>query len=160
MNAYLITFYGLNPKWSTITKIQLTSVKVWTLSRYFHTELIIGNIRVTSHTKKGVTIHEVHDFNHDKYLNKIKDRAIITKVKVQEKLIQKAIDYAWSQENKPYDWKGIFLSQVVPLGYENPDKWFCNEIVGEVLIEAGAEGIIKKPNLYNPGTFINLFAKA
>ena len=32
-----------------------------------------------------------------------------------------------------YDWKGIFLSQILPFGEQSRDKWFCSEICVEAL---------------------------
>lgn len=44
---------------------------------------------------------------------------------------------AQKMNNKDYDWKGIFLSQVIPAGLQNDDKYFCSEAVMWLLSEAG-----------------------
>ena len=36
--------------------------------------------------------------------------------------------FVTQQLGKAYDWKGIFLSQVLPFKSEDPDKWFCSEL--------------------------------
>jgi hypothetical protein len=44
---------------------------------------------------------------------------------------------AHKMNNKDYDWKGIFLSQVIPLNMQDDDKYFCSEVVMWLLAETG-----------------------
>ena len=50
-----------------------------------------------------------------------------------------------------------FFSQFIPAYRHDKEKWFCNEISGEVLKIAGAKGINKDTNEYNPGSFQKIF---
>ena len=40
-------------------------------------------------------------------------------------------------EGKPYDMFGIVFSQILPLGVDNPSKWFCSEFVTKALLVGG-----------------------
>ena len=149
--AYIISYYKTGKSWKWYTKLMIKAVQLWTRSKYFHTEIIIGDRRITSHTEHGVIVTKNlnNEYSHA--------HADIKKTLVDTDKINYAIKFAERQVGKGYDWKGIFFSQVIPMDIDNKDKWFCNEISGQVLKMAGAVGIEKDPNEYNPGSFQKLF---
>lgn len=150
MTAKLITYNKCSDSWGTFDKIAAKCIQIWTGSEFFHSELIIDNKRITSHTNKGVTISNYSD------INNIKENAVIQEIKIDKLKIQSALDFAYSQEGKKYDWKGIFFSQFLPLSSHNPNKWFCSEICAEVLVKVGVH-FNKKPNEFNPKELHHLF---
>jgi hypothetical protein len=149
--ATLITLHKFSDGWKWYTKAMIMGIKIWTRSKYYHTEVIIDGKRITSHTEKGVTIK---DSTNMEYFSQFAD---FKEIEIDENKIDEALKFAYSQENKPYDWKGIFFSQFIPADKHDKEKWFCNEISGEVLKIAGAKGIEKDTNEYNPGSFQALF---
>lgn len=52
----------------------------------------------------------------------------------------------------PYDYKGIFLTHVLPLGRHHPDKWFCSEIIAHALGMPDA-------HQYTPGDLARILAE-
>lgn len=40
-----------------------------------------------------------------------------------------AVDFIETKIGKKYDYKAILLTQLINLGAEDPDKWFCSEII-------------------------------
>ena len=60
--------------------------------------------------------------------------------------------FCHNQDGKLYDWCGIFLSQVLPLNIQEPNRWFCSEITAHCLKAA-------KPSQYNPGELYEMVKK-
>ena len=151
MEVKIISYRKFPNAWELKTKIACTAVQIWTMSKYFHTEMYINGIRITSDTRYGVVI------KHDTDWEYIKQYADIKTLEVdynEDELI------SFIEENlgKKYDWKGIFLSQVLPLDKHDKNKYFCNEICGDVLLQTSAKNLLhKKTNNYNPGSFQELF---
>lgn len=149
--AKLITYSKFSDSWKFTTKLVCRGIQIWTRSKYFHTEVVIDGKRITSHTEKGVSIYDYTDWDRVNQFADVKD------IEIDKDKIQEALGFVQSQENKPYDWKGIFFSQFIPVDKHDKEKWFCNEISGDVLKIAGAKGIIKDTNEYNPGSFQEIF---
>lgn len=51
-----------------------------------------------------------------------------------------------------YDWQGIFLSQILPLGIGSASRYFCSELVAVFL------GLLK-PQSYSPGDIVRHLTK-
>ena len=111
----------------------------------------MDGLRITSDTKLGVIIRNNTNWEH---VNKYAD---VKDIPIRDSKVKEALDFARSQEGKDYDWKGIFLSQFIPADIHDKEKWFCNEICGEVLKKAGVINIIRDTNEYNPGSFQEIF---
>jgi len=150
--GYLITYRDFSDSWKWATKIACRGIQLWSRSKYFHTELHLDGYRITSHTSKGVTVKK-RRYNIE-YLEQYAD---IKEIQIPKERVKYIIDFAKSQEGKPYDWEGIWLSQFLPLNKHDKEKWFCNEIVGESLKHGGIKNIKKNTNQYNPGSFQELF---
>jgi len=151
ITVYLISYRNFSDSWKWATKMACRGIQIYTRSKYFHTELSINGYKITSHTSKGVIVSMGTNFEH------IKKYADIKEIKILKERARYIIDFAKSQEGKPYDWKGIWLSQFLPLNKHDKNKWFCNEIVGESLKHGGIKNIKKNTNQYNPGSFQKLF---
>jgi len=112
-----------------LTKLYVKAIQVWTRSKYFHSEIIINDKRISAYPQRGVEIYYFdnnYDFKHFDYY----EIEVLEPTGAQEMLIWKYIN---EQLNGGYDWKGIFLSQVFKLGVNNPTEWFCSEIVTKIL---------------------------
>lgn len=59
---------------------------------------------------------------------------------------------------KEYDWKGIFLSQVLPLSIQDDDKYFCSEVVMRLIKKSGMFTAVK--NTQSPNGVRRLLRKA
>jgi hypothetical protein len=102
----------------TFTKL----IRWWVKHEYTHVELIIGDTWYTSsHIDGGVRARrisgksgnwDIYEIDGDEeYALAIYSSAVCAK----------------------YDWTGIVLSQVVPLGIHAMSRWFCSELVGKML---------------------------
>ena len=97
----------------------------WTCCDYTHVEIIIGDKWISSGpTAGGVYIND---------LRRLTDKWIYVDVNVDGRVKNTVLKFIKEQEGKEYDWMGIFLSQVFNTTRENQDKWFCSEIVSEIL---------------------------
>ena len=76
--------------------------------------------------------------------------SLIKEIEVKDELVQEAIKWVYSQENKPYDWMGIAFSQFLPLSVDDQEKWFCSEICSELLKKMGVENLKEVSKEYNP----------
>ena len=62
----------------------------------------------------------------------------------------KALAHARSEIGAKYDWKGIFLAQVLHIPRSHPDQWFCSEYAADALQQLGMlHG--KKACTFSPG---------
>lgn len=93
-------------------------IRLWTRSRYSHCELVMPDGRWLSASAMdgGVRAKPIElNFEHwNLYPVPWADAAHI------EQLFQR-------HQGKGYDWLGIFLSQLLPLAIDNPERMFCSE---------------------------------
>ena len=124
-----------------LDKLIAGAIKWRTKSKYFHIEMIVKNDWISTNPDVGaVYITPLHNLNdHYDYVD----------VKMHGANVKKMVKFAQSQLGKKYDWKGILLSQTIPLNIEDKDKWFCSEIVAEML-EQGGYKLSKPSNQYSP----------
>lgn len=143
-----VAFYKGRPE-QFIYRILNTAVRWWTHGPYSHVEYIDDHdtddvnqwdwYSASSFKEKCVRVKTVHikkghwDIFDLSYNNK-----------------EKAIELFESQMGKPYDWIGIFFSQILPTKIHNPDKWFCSEIVAKALQCSGSLALYKAPSEYSP----------
>jgi hypothetical protein len=125
------------------------AIRIRTFSQYFHVEMVVGDKWISTNPQAGaVYINDLLPLN-DKY--------DYIDVNIHKSKVDKMIKFAEKQVGKKYDWLGILLSQAVNVDVENKDKWFCSEIVAEMLKVAG-EDIPKNSNQYSPGDLSKLYS--
>lgn len=97
-------------------------ISLWTWSKYSHVELIMeGEWYGTSPSLMKVR----------KTVNtRSSKRWDFVEVEVDKDKVLKLFK---ETEGAKYDWKGIFMSQFLPLHQENKKKWFCSEWCAEAL---------------------------
>ena len=121
-----IAFYKAKGDWVDFL------VRLWTNSPYSHVEIVHNKDWYSSSPRDGgVRVKQIQDDGNSWDFIEVD---IDT-----ERLHQKYREY----KGKGYDFKGIFLSNVLPLGWHNKDKVTCSEFVAGVL---GYD----KPHKYNP----------
>lgn len=96
-------------------------------SKYYHTELIINDLWISSNNKEGVTIKERFETNEEW------DYYEFPVMEILEKDYETILSYIRKQDDKSYDYLGIVLSQFIPFSIHNRQKYFCSEIVTRVL---------------------------
>lgn len=122
-------------------------IRKWTRSPYSHCEIVIDYKWYSSSPRDG----------------KVREKIIHPRSKNWEYIdidlsstdIENIRNFFNEQEGKKYDYIGIILSQVLPLGIDNKNKWFCSEICSRALQNIGKVPKNKKSNWYNPGRLYN-----
>lgn len=129
-------------------------VQWWTGARQSHVEVQVpygvGDpgekvepywITYSADTKKGV-IALFGTYSEEKWETLI--------VPVSSEDLAKVIDFFNGELGAPYDWYGLFLSQVLETGRESPDAWFCSEIIAAAFDHVGLLTVVK-PCMVSPG---------
>ena len=114
------------------------AIRLWTRSNYTHVELIIDDTWYSSsHTDGGVRERVIsgNSGNWDIY-------------SIEGDQPFALLMYELSLGCK-YDWPGIFFSQVLPLGRHAKSRYFCSELIGDMLG-------IEDPHTYAPHELFNL----
>lgn len=119
-------------------------VRRWTRSQYSHVEIVFSD---------GIW------FSASPRENEVRFKWIVPKpghwdfvdiclFPTEEELLR---EYCEEQDGKRYDWIGIFLSQIIPLGVHNSRWWFCSEVVSAALQFIGRLAKMS-PQCVSPGT--------
>ena len=169
LRLLLVSYYDFSESWGFMSKIKGSLIKLWTNGNFYHTELILGNNRITSHTSTGVEVKEVKEDKMNSIIDRISQNAEILDLSYyfdtsNPDKIKEIEEFLDSQKGKLYDWKAIFLTQFVNLNREDKERWFCSEIVAEILKildNSDKDKILKfKSAYYNPsnleGAFLSL----
>ncbi len=123
-------------------KIKNKLIKMWTSSEYFHVEIIIKDRWISSSPSVGAV-----------YENQLHERSTkydYVDVNVNGRKLRTVQKFIQSQIGKKYDWPGIFFSQVINFDLDSRDKWFCSEIVAQILQIFGLD-LSRPANEYSPG---------
>ena len=125
-------------------------ISKWTQSPYVHVELIIGNKWISSSTSYGgVKIQE---------LRPLRDSWDYVQVQVQGNYFNNVMNFIESQDGKKYDWAGIIWGQFFNITRaQNQNKWFCSELVAEILRRFGNPKILEYPASYSPGDLYRIY---
>jgi len=140
-----------NKNHSWFNNFEEKAIQWWTNSDFFHSEIIIDNTWISAFTKEGIQSHSLKPLKENwEYLD-------FGEIEVSDEQYSKIIDWINKQENKPYDWKGIFLSQFLSLNGQNNEKWFCSEICCKILqLFLVEEYLDVVPNNMSPGDMYKL----
>jgi hypothetical protein len=139
----LVAFYKGKNFWSKL-------IKFWTKSEYTHCEIIFsdgiwfGNSRGWA---SNVSFHSYTDLKNWDFLE----------FNIDHHTEQKIKKWCEEQDGKKYDWVGFYLSQVISLKGDSPDKWFCSEICTAALQRAGVFPYIK-PSSISPGKLYKMIS--
>lgn len=123
--SYKIAFYTGTSS-NLFTALQQWGVRIWTFGKYSHCELIDDRgsdnpydwIWIGATTRDpGVTSMRRIEFKPEHW-----DVFDLPDVDFKG-----AIEWTIANLGKKYDWLGIWLSQFLPWGINNPNKFFCSE---------------------------------
>jgi len=131
------------------TGLQAWFIRFWTWSRYSHVEIIIKDKWISANPKDGIDIHD---------LRPLQDDWMYIPIAVDESKYGDVFDFLEQQKDHRYDWCGIFCSQFFGIRKENPDRWFCSELVTRVLQIFEVEDVIfREACTLSPGDLYNIF---
>jgi hypothetical protein len=99
-------------------------IKWWTKSDYSHIELIIDGMWHTSSSIDGGVCERVISGESGNW-----DFVELSEQHDQEL----ALSIFYEQNGKKYDWTGIVLTQIFPFSLHMKHRWFCSELVAEML---------------------------
>jgi len=119
------------------------AIRLWTRSKYSHSELIINGVWYSSSPRdlkvRGKII--IPQANHWDYID----------IPANGKQKHIMLNFFSEQIGKPYDWKGIILSQILPLNIQDPEEWFCSEFDSKMLMLPRMLPDDKPAQWYSPG---------
>ena len=126
-------------------------VKWWTKGPYDHCALVFSDgVSFSSSLQKDMyTQFERINFN-TAYWD-------VLDVPMSAEDEHKVRSFCINEMNCRYDWVGIFLSQIIPLGYNSKSKWFCSEVCVAALQKANLL-LNEKPNRVSPNKLYKLLA--
>jgi len=128
----IVAFKKVTPYSTLVSK----AIGWYTKSDYYHVEIAVDKYWVSVFPEKGVELVEIEPLKGDWEYKKIEN------VTLTEEQYNKIVDFLLAQENKEYDFKGIFLSQFIKLRIESKNKWFSSELVSKLLQLMLVEGFI------------------
>lgn len=129
-------------------------ISYWTKSEYHHVELILNNNWISSDSDTGVVVRELKPLKDNwDYINLPSVTLLPLHYDILNKFIKKV-------DGNKYDWKGIILSQTIPLSMNNKNKWFCSELVTKLLQIIVVEEVIDlEPNEVAPKDLYDIFSR-
>ena len=128
-------------------------ISKYTKSIYFHTEIVLDNMWISSDVKNGVYIKEKDSYNKDEW-----DFKVFENISISERDFNIIIDYIKKQDDKKYDYMGIILSQLIPFSLHNRNKYFCSELCTKILqLFLIEETLDLVPNNTSPADLTRLF---
>ncbi len=102
------------------------AVRVITRSRYSHCDISIGSITYRADPGIGVRAHLGWDHPEkawDTIAVACDDHAVF-------RFLEQEVGCG-------YDWKGIFLTELLPFGLQSKTKWYCSELIAAALKAGG-----------------------
>lgn len=105
-------------------------IRWWTGGRYSHCELVFSDgVFFSSSPRDGGVRYKTIQKDLGKW-----DFVGIRVDKFDENVLRRWCD---SKVGRSYDWLGIALTQALPLGMEDPERYFCSEIIVDALQHIG-----------------------
>ena len=119
-------------------------IRWFTNSKYSHSEIIIGTEMWSSTSYRNNTGGASVRYAHHWVSN---DKWDYFEVPTEKPINKELMD---SLVGARYDWTGIILSQLIPIGTHDGQLWFCSESNALVLKDAGTKMAITDPQYYSP----------
>ena len=116
-------------------------IRWWTKSKYSHVEIVMG--------QTWTSISPITMRLKSRIINANNDRWDFIDVEIDKQNFDNIISKFYGCK---YDWTGIFLSQFLPLGIQNPSRLFCSEFVAMVMK-------LDVPSSYSPEDISMKFGK-
>ena len=104
-------------------------IQWWTNSEYSHCEIVIDGVWYSASLRnKGVRA---------KWCNPKKGNWDYVVIQCTDEEVDKIIGRFTNEMYKGYDILGLVMTQVIALGVDAKNKWFCSEICTQALMDAG-----------------------
>lgn len=130
--------------------IAAKGIQWYTKSEYFHVEVIIDNKWISSGPSYGgVYIHDLEPL--DEYTYEY------IEIDIDGRKSRNVMRFIERQIGTKYDWAGIVLSQFFHTNADDKNKWFCSELVAEILKLYGELPEESKTNSYSPEDIYQAF---
>jgi len=127
-------------------------IQWWTKSKFYHVEIVLDDVWVSSRYGEGVHMLPLRAFNNAYQYHHV---GIIELTDTQYDTL---FNWLEEQTTKKYDTLGIIYSQFFPFRYDDKNKWFCSELITKVLTLLGVQDTFDlTPNLVSPGDLAKLF---
>lgn len=118
------TFLAFYKAWNhEATTFRDRVIGVWTNGPYNHVELVIYD----NETKEAVMCSALGTENTVRCKKHIFNTNVYDYKEITLHSAEHASKFFEIIEGSTYDYKGIFLSQIFPVGLDNPLEWFCSE---------------------------------
>ena len=116
----------------------------WTDSDYCHVEMVVDNLHISADSNNGVRVRQ--------YKGQSADKVVELEYDVTLPMHSKLIDYTTALNGAKYDKLAIVFSQVIRLGADRKDRWYCSELVTKILQLLGEDKLWhREPHMVNPG---------
>lgn len=124
-------------------------IRIWTKGKYSHCELVFSDgIFCSSDPRSNGVRYKFIECDETKW-----DFAEILADIFDENIVRR---WCNRKVGKKYDWLGIVLSQILPIGMNDPNRYFCSEFCTDALQQIGKmRGI--KPSSESPSTLASMF---
>ena len=120
--------HSTNEKQTISSKIIIALIKLRTKSKYYHSEIILDGKWISSNHPDGVVVNDLRELDHVNW-----DYIELPKRELTYEQHDDLWVYINTQEGKPYDYMGIFFSQLVKFGKNDLNKWFCSELGTKII---------------------------
>jgi hypothetical protein len=111
----------------------------WTKSKFSHVELQFpDSISFSSSVRDHGCRFKYIDYVPSRWVSYEIPITVVT-----EYDIARIKTFCNQQVGKKYDWLGILFAQVLFLNIDNPNKWFCSEVLAKAFL-------LDRPNTYSP----------
>lgn len=125
----------------------------WTKSEFFHVEVIVGDMWISSDGKHGVHIKKIDPDELGDWVIHELPKSVVTKYQYDN-----IIDWLSSQHRKHYDYIALLTAIVLPLQYQSQNRWFCSEITTRTLQMLGYPEVQDlEPQTVAPATLATIY---
>jgi len=155
MIVMLAFAHGIDKDWKMLDKIEAKAVQWWAKSKYYHVELVVDGKMIGAH-KSGVKVKDVNYYKEEFD----KNMWVFVPIEIEDckSKIKNFWDFAYEQEGKKYDWKGIYLTQFVRVGLHCYQCWFCSELVTKLLQVLGEPKALRLfPSRISPQNLFDIY---
>ena len=103
-------------------------IRFMTKSPFSHVDIVLDNGLLGARLNGGV---KIRNFDYMKFSKVVK-----YKVDIPDDASKVAIQAAISQIGKPYDWRAVFSWLFFMREWDDPNKWFCSELIAWAIHQA------------------------
>lgn len=123
----------------------------YTKSKFYHVEIIIGDVWISSDGKNGVHVKDLDD-SLDTWVIYEMPNAVLT-----QEQFNNIVEWVKEQANLRYDYIGLFSNFLFKINLNKQRQWFCSEITTRTLQRLMYEVVQDlEPSSVSPGSLAKL----